>query len=61
MAHIPADVPHATFNTGSGVLRFLAVLSPVQADGPFTIDVYDEAPWSTLRPAIPYPGYTPSK
>ena len=26
LAHIPAGVPHATFNTGAGTLRFLAIL-----------------------------------
>jgi quercetin dioxygenase-like cupin family protein len=61
MAHVPPDVPHATFNSGPGVLRFLAVLSPVETKGPFTIDVFDEEPWTTLRPAIVYPGNKPSK
>jgi quercetin dioxygenase-like cupin family protein len=61
MAFIPAGQVHATFNTGSSALCFLAILSPMQTDGPFTIDVYDEPPWSTLRPAVDHPGYTPGK
>ena len=61
MAFIPAGSPHATFNNGPETLRFLAILSPVETGGPFTIDVFDEEPWRTLRPAVAYPGYTPSK
>ena len=57
MAMIPNNVPHATFNPGEETLRFLAILSPVEASGPFTVDVFDEAPWKTLRPPIVYPGY----
>jgi quercetin dioxygenase-like cupin family protein len=54
MAHIPMDVPHATFNPGPDTLKFLAILSPVEAPGEFTIDVFDEEPWVTLCPPIPY-------
>jgi quercetin dioxygenase-like cupin family protein len=61
VAFIPAGQPHATFNVGLGALRFLAILSPVQRDGPFTIDVFDEEPWRSLRPAVDHPGYTPCK
>ena len=56
MAHVPRDVPHATYNVGDGELRFLAVLGPVEAPGPFTVDVYDEEPWKTLRPPVHVPG-----
>jgi quercetin dioxygenase-like cupin family protein len=59
MALIPANVPHATFNPGETTLRFLAILSPVEAPGPFTVDVFDQEPWKTLRPPIIYPGYQP--
>jgi quercetin dioxygenase-like cupin family protein len=55
MAHIPKDTPHATFNPGPATLKFLAILSPVEAPGEFTIDVFDEEPWVTLRPPIRYP------
>lgn len=61
MAHIPCNVPHATFNTGTVPLRFLAILGPVEVEGPLTVDVFDEEPWVTLRPPIPYPGYIPQR
>ncbi len=61
VAFVPTGLAHATFNNGPETLRFLAILSPVQMDGPFTIDVFDEEPWSKLRPAVAYPGYTPVK
>ncbi|MDB6033383.1 MAG: Cupin 2 conserved barrel domain protein [Verrucomicrobiales bacterium] len=54
MAHIPANLPHATFNPGPGTLVFLAILSPVEAPGEFTVDVFNEEPWRTLRPPLPY-------
>lgn len=50
MAHIPMNEPHATFNSGSTPLKFLAILSPVDAPGPFTVDVFNEPPWSGLLP-----------
>ena len=59
MALIPRNVPHGTFNAGNDTLRFLAILSPVEAEGPFTVDVFDEEPWQTLRPPIEYFGYEP--
>jgi quercetin dioxygenase-like cupin family protein len=48
MAHIPKDTPHATRNAGSVELKFLAILSPVEAEGEFTVDVYEEQPWAGL-------------
>lgn len=59
LAHIPCNVPHATFNGGPTALQFLAILGPVDADGPPTIDVFDEEPWVSVRPPIPYPQYMP--
>lgn len=54
MAHVPMDTPHATFNDGPGPLRFLAVLGPVDAPEPFTVDVFTEEPWKSLRaPWVP--------
>lgn len=61
MAYIPRDVPHATFNAGTLSLQFLAILSPVEAEGPFTVDVFDEEPWVTLRPPISYAAYVPQR
>jgi quercetin dioxygenase-like cupin family protein len=55
LAHIQADTPHATFNPGPGSLKILALLSPVDAPGDFTVDVFDQEPWKSLRPPIPYP------
>ncbi len=55
LAHIPAGLPHATYNTGSGTLRFLAILSPTGASGPDVVDCFHEEPWKTIRPPIPYP------
>ena len=52
MAHVPRDTPHATYNVGPGELRFLAVLGPVNAPEPFTVDVFNEEPWKTLRPPL---------
>ncbi|HEY0456581.1 MAG TPA: cupin domain-containing protein [Verrucomicrobiae bacterium] len=55
MAHIPINLPHATFNPGGLTLKFLAILTPVEAEGEFTIDVFNEEPWRNLRPPIAYP------
>jgi len=48
MAHIPTDMPHSTLNASLEMLVFLAILSPATADGPATIDVYDEEPWRSI-------------
>src|SRR5215217_8449721 len=45
MAHIPKNTPHATRNPGDAALLFLAILSPVEALGEFTVDVFDQEPW----------------
>jgi quercetin dioxygenase-like cupin family protein len=51
MAHIPRNTPHATFNPGSVPLKFLAILSPVNAPGEFTVDVFEQEPWRSLLEA----------
>ena len=48
MAHIPKDVAHATVNVGTVPLKFLAILSPVEAPGEFSVDVFDQEPWCSL-------------
>jgi len=48
MAHIPKDTPHATVNPGLGELKFLAILSPVNAPGEFAVDVFEQEPWRSL-------------
>ncbi len=50
MAFIPMDTPHATFNPGPATLKFLAILSPGTAPGEFTVDVFNEEPWVSVRP-----------
>jgi len=55
IAHIPPDTPHATFNRFDSELTILAMLSPVEAEGEFTVDVSQEEPWRTICPHIPYP------
>ena len=49
MAHIPQDVVHGTYNAGTGILRFLAILSPAKFEGPALIDMSQEEPWRSLR------------
>src|SRR6266542_2807151 len=49
MAHIPKNTPHATRNPSpTAPLIFLAILSPLDASGDFTIDVFDQEPWRSL-------------
>jgi quercetin dioxygenase-like cupin family protein len=48
MAHIPKNTPHATYNNSSATLKFLAILSPVEAEGEFALDVSDHEPWRSL-------------
>jgi quercetin dioxygenase-like cupin family protein len=48
MAHIPKNTAHATRNPSSTPLVFLAILSPVEAPGEFTVDVFDQEPWRSL-------------
>ena len=54
MAHIPAGTAHATRNAGPAPLKFLAILSPVEAEGNFTTDVYNEEPWCSLLAPVAY-------
>ncbi|MEM7390989.1 MAG: cupin domain-containing protein [Verrucomicrobiota bacterium] len=54
MAFIPPDLPHATRNPGETPLTFLAILSPCETEGEFTVDVYDQEPWKSLLVPIDY-------
>jgi quercetin dioxygenase-like cupin family protein len=54
IAHIPPGTPHSTFNHGPGTLRFLALLGPTGESGPMVVDCFNEEPWHSLRPPIPY-------
>jgi quercetin dioxygenase-like cupin family protein len=49
MAHIPRDVVHGTYNPFDETLRFLAILSPAEFEGPALIDVHQEEPWRLLK------------
>jgi quercetin dioxygenase-like cupin family protein len=51
MASIPKNTPHATRNPGPGILKFLAILSPVNAPGEFAVDVFEQEPWRSLMQA----------
>jgi quercetin dioxygenase-like cupin family protein len=48
-AFIPMDMVHGIYNDSDRVLRFLAVLSPAEGDGPMVVDVYRDEPWRSLR------------
>ncbi len=47
--YVPAGVVHGTYNIGSDVLDFLAILSPAKSEGPVTVEVADQEPWRSLR------------
>ena len=47
--YLPVGIVHGTYNTGSEVLDFLAVLSPAKSEGPVTVEVSDREPWKSLR------------
>ena len=49
VAHIPAGVVHATFNTTQSDAVILAILSPAAAQGSFLVDVSQQEPWCSLR------------
>lgn len=54
VAHIPRDLPHATYNaSASAPLRFLAILSPVPEGGENLIDVSQELRWNRLGESTP--------
>ena len=47
---IPADMVHASFNVSSQSAKLFVTLSPPKGEeGYQLIDVFDEAPWNTLR------------
>lgn len=47
--YLPTGIIHATFNAGSELLDFLAILSPAKIKGPVTVEVGDQEPWRSLR------------
>ncbi len=48
--YIPRGVVHGTYNSSDRELDFLAILTPAKINGPMTVEVGDQEPWSTLRP-----------
>lgn len=47
---VPADVVHASFNSGKQTATLLAILGPCVGDqGYELVDVAADAPWNTLR------------
>jgi quercetin dioxygenase-like cupin family protein len=47
--YLPIGIVHGTYNVGTEVLDFLAILSPAKIAGPVTVEVSDEEPWRSLR------------
>lgn len=47
--YLPAGIVHGTYNAGSELLDFLAILSPARSEGPVTVEVNDQEPWRSLR------------
>jgi len=48
--YLPPGLVHGTYNVGTDVLDFLAVLSPASSGEPVTIEVSHQEPWKSLRP-----------
>jgi quercetin dioxygenase-like cupin family protein len=48
-AFIPANTVHGLYNDSAEVLRFIAILSPAEADSSLVIDAQNEEPWRSLR------------
>jgi quercetin dioxygenase-like cupin family protein len=47
---IPADMVHASFNTGDAPAKLLVVLAPCIGDSGYAVvEVADQAPWNALR------------
>ena len=49
MLLIPKGEVHGTYNPFREPVVFLAILSPVDAEGPAMVDVSTEEPWAGLR------------
>jgi quercetin dioxygenase-like cupin family protein len=48
-AFIPMDTVHGIYNDSARLVRFLAILSPAETDGPMLVDVHEDEPWRSLR------------
>jgi hypothetical protein len=47
----PPGVVHAAFNVGESEATALAIFAPCVGDGIETVDVFNDAPWNSLRPS----------
>ncbi|MEP6663360.1 MAG: cupin domain-containing protein [Verrucomicrobiota bacterium] len=47
--YLPAGIIHGTYNAGSDLLNFLAILSPAKSGDPVTVEVSEREPWQSLR------------
>ena len=47
--YLPAGIIHGIYNIGSGILEFLAILSPARSAAPMTVELGDQEPWKSLR------------
>ena len=47
---IPADVVHASFNTGNAPAKLLAILGPCVGEGGYvSVEMGEQEPWKSLR------------
>lgn len=49
IAHIPKNTVHGTYNPFEEDVTFLAILSPLESEGPDLVDASEEAPWKDMR------------
>lgn len=52
LAHVPMNEVHGSYNVFPTPLVFLAILSPAVFEGPALVDVSDDEPWRSLKPAV---------
>ena len=51
LVFVPPGVVHAAFNVGDTEAKALAIFGPCVGDGIETVDVFNDAPWNSLRPS----------
>ena len=47
--YIPRGVVHGCYNLSEAECEFLAILTPAQIRGPFSVDVSGDEPWKSLK------------
>jgi oxalate decarboxylase/phosphoglucose isomerase-like protein (cupin superfamily) len=55
MVLIPKNEIHGTYNPFREPVIFLAMLSPVEAEEPGTVNEWDHEPWASLRQSLGLP------